>query len=340
MTPSPTTPDTGNNNSSNSSSAITKIVYPTNLINDSATRYGNQFMALYINGSPDSGTTFSGASRKPQIKDVNGNPVNYSNAPGHSGSVLNNFNLTNGGNIRINQGTNTLYAIYLPIPSNLATSFNMTYEEFAFGTKGADAISGVVSGAGNAAISRYTKGAAAEGNSVGAIAGVGAQKLINGVGDIAAATVQVTTEKTINPHQQLLFKGVGFRKFSFEYSLVARNKTEADTLDYIIRLLRFYMHPGLALASLLYSYPNEFDIEFWILDKGVASHNKYLPFYSTSILESMSVSYSDSKEFSSHADGSPVTYKLTLSFKESQILNKTVINAFDTYVNNGGIQIQ
>lgn len=317
---------------------ITKVLYPSNLINDNS-RYGNQFMALYINVDTKPGTKFSGSGKyTPIVKDKNGTPVETSKLPGHLGSVVNNFTqrgisstLAAGGNIRGgDQGKQTLYAVYLPIPMNLATAFGVEYEEFSFGSEAAKLGMGVLKSGVDAA----TK-------SVSSVIGKGFGAAIKGLlnSDLAANAVSVKTGLTINPHKQLLFKGVGLRNFDFTYKLIARNSNEANVIDWIIRLLRFYMHPDLD-GAFLYTYPSEFDMEFFVMENGNPIHNKYLPFFSTSVLKDLTVNYGGGKEFASHKDGSPVEYELTLKFQETQILNKTVINAFDTYVNNGGLQIQ
>lgn len=316
--------------SNSPSQPLKKIVYPSNLINGNS-RYGNQFMALYINTDTNPGTTFSGANNQPQIKDPNGNAVQI--APGHSGSIINNFTAAAaGGNLirSTSQGSTTLYAIYLPIPMNLAADFGITYDEFEFGTEAAKLAQSVI----GKGLQEFNKTVSITG--VKALLG-GAQELLNSGLALNAAGAYNTI--AINPHKQLLFKGVGLRKPKFTYKLIARNKDERDTIDYIIRLLRFYMHPDLD-GAFLYKYPSEFDMEFYILNNGVAQHNPYLPFFTTSVLQNLSVNYTGGKEFSSHSDGAPVEYELSLEFQETQVLNKSVINAYDTYVNNGGLQIQ
>ena len=130
---------------------LQKIIYPSNLINNNS-RYGNQFMALYIN--TDNNTRSSKSISKttsPIIKDKDGNPVDTAKLPSHLGSILNNFNGTGnniasraldtasrGGNLRAtNQGSITPYAIYLPVPMNLSSAFNIEYNPFEFGTEAA-----------------------------------------------------------------------------------------------------------------------------------------------------------------------------------------------------------
>ena len=322
---------------------LRKIVYPENLIKANS-RYGNQFMALYINVTPG-GTTFSGANNPPQVKDVTGSTVSNLTGTLHGGSVINKFTskgfvdavtletASRGGIIRANgQGSQTAYAIYLPVPLNLSTSFGMSYVDFEPGTDATKLIQSTFSGlVGTAAQLLGVKGKAAAGVVKGVSDMLG--------GDTIRNLAEANTGVTINPHKQMLFKGVALREFDLKYNLVARNQSEANVLDYIIRLLRYYMHPDLD-GAFLYKYPDEFDIEFYTLDQnGNGIRNKYLPFFSTCVLKNMTINYGG-KEFVTHSDGAPVEYELTLKFGETQILNKSVINAFDVDVNGGGLVIQ
>ena len=327
---------------------LQKIIYPSNLINNNS-RYGNQFMALYIN--TDNNTRSSKSISKttsPIIKDKDGNQVDTTKLPSHLGSIVNNFNgigsivnnfnvtgildtASRGGNLRAtNQGSITPYAIYLPVPMNLSSAFNIEYSPFEFGTEAAKLLE----------------------TSIRSITGVAAEVASSLFGQAALATIPAALSKlslsafgaanqvAINPHRQLLFKGVGLRKFDFTYKLVARNVTETQTIDYIIRLLRYYMHPELN-GALLYTYPSEFDLEFWSIDSnGNPVRNTFLPFISTSVLQDLTVNYSGNKEFSSHPDGSPVEYELTLKFQETQVLNKNVIDYFDSYIRNENIAVE
>ena len=316
-----------------------KIVYPENLIKANS-RYGNQFMALYINVTPG-GNTFSGAKNPPQIKDVDGYTV--SSQTGHSGSVINKFTqntvqdtAAKGGIIRATgQGSQTAYAIYLPVPLNLSTSFGMSYmDSFEPGTDAAKLVEsqlvGLVGTAGEV-VSRIPF--------IGPLLG-GLAKVATDNADTLRNVLEANKALAINPHKQMLFKGVALREFDLKYNLVARNQSAANVLDYIIRLLRYYMHPDLD-GAFLYKYPDEFDIEFYTLNEtGYGVRNKYLPFFSTCVLKNMTINYGGGKEFVTHSDGAPVEYELTLKFGETQILNKTVINAFDSDVNGEGLVIE
>jgi hypothetical protein len=321
----------------------TTITYPLNLITASGSRYGNQLMALYINTDSTAKST-----AKPYNTKVNG--LNGIEIPrGYAeGSIINNFNTSQGGNYfqflrtDASKTTRTSHAIYLPVPMNLTTSSGIQYDDYEFGTEavklGFSAVESVLGAAAGAAISKLniTALAAARGNS-----GLNALKsAADRASTYALNSASAASRMTINPHKQLLFKGVGFREFSFTYNFVARNVDETNAIDYIIRLLRYHMHPDMSsVTDLAFNYPSEFDIAFFDISK-TPSLNKYLPTISTCVLQKLDVNYSGGKEFVVHNDGSPVEINVVMAFKEIQIMNKTVLNVFDEYIHTGSLQVQ
>lgn len=333
--PSPITPEV----------TATTITYPSNLITNSGSRYGNQLMALYIN--TDSTAKSTAAVYKTKVTGMNGDEI--AKTRGFAGSIINNFNTSEGGEFfqflrtDASKTTRTSHAIYLPIPMNLTTSSGIQYDDYEFGTEavklGFGAVGAVGAGAVTAAVSALSKtalGAARATSALGAL-----KDAADRASTYALNSASAATRMTINPHKQLLFKGVGFREFSFTYNFVARNEDETNAIDYIIRLLRYHMHPDMsAVTDLAFNYPSEFDIAFFDISTGQPKLNQYLPAISTCVLQKLDVNYSGGKEFIVHQDGSPVEINVVMSFKEIQIMNKTVLNHFDSYVHNGSLNIQ
>ena len=320
----------------------TTIVYPRDLVH-AGNRYGNQFMAIYIN--VDSDTKSPDIKFSPTIKTVAGVPARgkASDDSQITGSIIDKFQSNQGGNFigRSSGGSKTLKSIYLPIPLNISANAEAKYEGFDFGTEAAKL--------GSAAI--------------GSVADLGIDALKVRFGNIAGSAfdqMKSTAEKTatfavnaasaklgkiINPHKQLLFKGVELRNFTFQYKLVARDETETNTIDYIIRLLRYHMLPDLGSGfaglgtGLALTYPSEFDMAFYMYDgNSQPKLNPYLPAISTCVLTKMDVTYGE-KEIVSHVDGSPVELTLSLSFQETQVMTKSVVNAFDSYIHGEGLAI-
>ena len=144
MDPATTTPDP------------TTIVYPSDLVHKD-NRYGNQFMAIYIN--VDSNTPTDISNYKAKIRTVDGSAVSRGTQsggeggvttlagiyakPGNdiTGSIIENFSSSQGGNFTDRDSSlgggksKTLKSIYLPIPLNISANAEAKYEGFDFGTE-------------------------------------------------------------------------------------------------------------------------------------------------------------------------------------------------------------
>ena len=351
----------------------TTIVYPSDLVHKD-NRYGNQFMAIYIN--VDSNTATDISNYKPKITTVDGTVVSRGTQqggeggtatvtsgllPGNppirpsvniTGSIIQNFSTAQGGNAFDRNSTGngdrsrTLKSIYLPIPLNISANAKAEYAGFEFGEEARKlGYSALEQGLGVASSLAASKGLLA---GAAATQGIAMAKAIS---NYALSESSAKLGRILNPHKQLLFKGVELRNFDFQYKLVARNVEETDTIDYIIRLLRYHMLPdlgsgipfigaiGLSGAGMVLKYPSEFDMAFYMYDdEGNPKLNPYLPAISTCVLTKMDVTYGE-KEIVSHADGSPVELTLSLSFQETQVMTKSVVKAFDSYINTGTLKI-
>jgi hypothetical protein len=337
----------------------TTIVYPNDLVHAN-NRYGNQFMAIYINVDNDTSTDIS--NYKAKITTADGIVVSRGTQQGGkggvttgggafvkpnniiTGSIIENFNSSQGGNFIDRNSTlgggksKTLKSIYLPIPLNISANAEAKYDGFDFGTEAIKLGVSVIGGAANLSIAAMTKGKGKLGGALSSIS--------DKIGTLTLNAMSAKAGKIVNPHKQLLFKGVELRNFTFQYKLVARDKTETDTIDYIIRLLRYHMLPdlgkgflgGYGTGGLALIYPSEFDMAFYMYEGNSPKLNPYLPAISTCVLTKMDVTYGE-KEIVSHADGSPVELTLSLSFQETQVMTKSVVNAFDSYIHGEGLAI-
>jgi hypothetical protein len=332
-------------------------------------------MAIYINVDNDTTTDIS--NYKPKITTVDGTPVNRGTQqgggggtatvtsgflPGNppirpsvdiTGSIIQNFSTAQGGNAIDRNSTGngdrsrTLKSIYLPIPLNISANAKAEYAGFEFGEEARKIGYSALDQGLNLAASLA---AASKGPSAGAAATQGIA-MAKAISNYALSGSSAKLGRILNPHKQLLFKGVELRNFDFQYKLVARNVEETDTIDYIIRLLRYHMLPdlgsgipfigavGLSGAGMALKYPSEFDMAFYMYDgNSQPKLNPYLPAISTCVLTKMDVTYGE-KEIVSHADGSPVELTLSLSFQETQVMTKSVVKAFDSYINTGNLKI-
>lgn len=363
MTTMETPPEIANSTILTASGSIeynpTNIVYPSDLVHK-GNRYGNQFMAIYINVDNNTATDIS--NYKPKITTVDGTVVSRGTQSGGkggvttiggvfvtpgsdiTGSIIENFNSSQGGNFIDRDSTlgggksKTLKSIYLPIPLNISANAEAKYDGFDFGTEATKLGTSVIGGVLGLTLEAAFKGA---GSFVRQI-----KSISDKTSTLALNAASAKSGKIINPHKQLLFKGVELRNFTFQYKLVARNEIETNTIDYIIRLLRYHMLPDLGTgfggigvgSGVALIYPSEFDMAFYTYEGDSPKLNPYLPAISTCVLTKMDVTYGE-KEIVSHADGSPVELTLSLSFQETQVMTKSVVKAFDSYIHTGNLNI-
>jgi len=139
----------------------------------------------------------------------------------------------------------------------------------------------------------------------------------------------------VNPHMAVLYKGVSFRIFHFEFHLMPRNPQESESIKNIIYSFKYAAHPNAgepdalgnfktpassgsgAANSYLFQYPDNFIIGLF------SPADDYLFRISTCVLESMDVDYAGSgiPSFFDYT-GAPVDIRLTLDFKETEVMTK------------------
>lgn len=125
---------------------------------------------------------------------------------------------------------------------------------------------------------------------------------------------------TANPKKEVIFQGVNFRTFTLDYRFFPSSEQEMKTIDHIIRLLKFHMHPEYITSSQwTFLYPSEFDITFFTTD---GQENIWVSKIGTSVLQNVSVNYTPDGLWSNHRHGAPTGINLTLNFQELSILTK------------------
>ena len=130
----------------------------------------------------------------------------------------------------------------------------------------------------------------------------------------------------LNPQVQVLFEGIGFRNFQFDFLLTPYSQEEANTIKKIIEKFKYASAPkiepnGVFSQGLFMQIPNTFNIEF--LHKGARNENVHR--IGESVLTNVNVDYSGAGTWATHNDGSPVQIRLTLQFTETIIIDKNKI---------------
>jgi hypothetical protein len=133
--------------------------------------------------------------------------------------------------------------------------------------------------------------------------------------------------QAMNPQLQVLFRGVGFRSFQFDFVFTPYSKEETETVKKIIESFKYASAPeinpnGYFSQGVFMKVPFPFKIDF--LYKG--KENPYVHRIGETVLENINVDYGPNG-WATFNDGSPVQIKLTLQFKETVIVDKNKIKA-------------
>jgi hypothetical protein len=132
--------------------------------------------------------------------------------------------------------------------------------------------------------------------------------------------------QAINPQMQVLFQSVGFRTHQFDFTLTPYSAEEAQAIKNIIYEFKYASAPEInrngvfGTQGMFFKVPDMFDIQFFYNGK----INENVHKITRCVLENISVDYAPIG-WVTYDGGQPVQTKLTLQFKEIEIVDKTRI---------------
>lgn len=204
-------------------------------------------------------------------------------------------------------------AIALHIPNQLSVRYGMQWseEDTALVQGAADAIQAALGRKGSNGKMSTLPQVAREGGAAIALNKVQNPGAVSAALGIAA-----------NPKKEQVFKGVDFRKFTFDYQFFPRDEAEAQNVMNIIEQFKLHMHPEFkSQLNYVWIYPSEFDIIYYT----GGTENLHLHRHTSCVLEEMNVNYTPNGSFSVFANGMPTQINMSLGFKELQILSKETV---------------
>ena len=151
-----------------------------------------------------------------------------------------------------------------------------------------------------------------------------------GQSDFGKSAFATMTGMVQNPMLEMLYTSPQFRTFRFDFMFYPKSEKEAEEVQKILARLRFHQAPELKRE--FYGFylvpPSEFDIKFYYN----GSINPNIPPISTCVLEQIDVDYAPNG-FTAYevpgqtkptlgGTGMPVAIRLSLQFKETEILTK------------------
>jgi hypothetical protein len=124
----------------------------------------------------------------------------------------------------------------------------------------------------------------------------------------------------------MIYRGIGLRSFTLAFVFTPNSQDESNEVNYIINQFKYHFAPTLMAGkevssdSMYLIPPSIFTISFMI--DGV--ENKFLPKYGNCVLKDLDINYTPNG-WASYDDGAPVQTTLTLTFTETEILDKMKI---------------
>jgi hypothetical protein len=145
---------------------------------------------------------------------------------------------------------------------------------------------------------------------------------ISAVRSNAGKLLLSTQGLAINPQNQLLFDGIGFRNYSMSFTFTPYSKEEANSVKEIIKMFKMHAAPRLVKGAggMLFIPPSSFKLGFFFNGK----INENIGKVAESVIESIEVNYAPNG-WSAHTDGAPVQTTMTISFKEIELIDRAKI---------------
>lgn len=225
-------------------------------------------------------------------------------------------------------------SVALYLPANVSDNTGATYEGMETG------LAGLIAAGGGAFVRNmrnndYEAAARSLISGTAAIAGETVKRLVGELGAIATGTDEETIRGLAakafgtaeNPFIEMLFKQMNLREFSYEFTFSPRNQKEAEEVQAIIKLFRFHMAPELMGNNKRYlRLPSTFDIHYMYQHSLESGHeNNFYSKIATCVLSGVNVDYTPGG-VKSFQDGSPTQITMGLSFQETELLTKDMIN--------------
>ena len=238
---------------------------------------------------------------------------------------------------RQNSQLENIGTVYLNMPNNIALSEDIGWGGESLGVVGA-ITKGALKGGTDTTNALLGAGAGAAGNILSAAAGGLAGRILSKIpgvsgwtggflGAIAGETIQRGGEAAFsvkqNPYMEMMFSGIGFRSFKFDFVFRARNKSEINMVGKIIQMFRQHSRPswqGGALGKSFMKYPQEYKIQFLTDIKGAYKDNLHLPTLKPCVCSNVETNFTPDNVWSAFENGAPVSITLGLTFQEKELV--------------------
>ena len=203
--------------------------------------------------------------------------------------------------------------VKLFIPESLANSSKSNYE----GTSNGSLFSGLAN------IGELAQLSDEEASGLEKIMGIGtdAAGILGSLGgDSAEVGLQAAGMTTAAANRHILFKGIEYRTFSYQYNIMPRTASESAQMADIIKWFRIQMLPDVNDSGSFFTPPNYFQIEYFINGAPADYLHKIKP----SVLTDCEVTFGGNGSFGKFKNtGAPSVIAMNLTFQEIQLVTKS-----------------
>lgn len=212
-------------------------------------------------------------------------------------------------------------SIRLPIPKELNDTVNVQYSQTELGPligASVDSIAAQLQGGQNRSFDSIVNqvGGIAAGAATQSLLGAAAGTTIGSAVTTLVSAASSLSGLAINPFQTVLFKSPNFKKHRFSWRLVPKNEQESKNIEFILRLFKYHMLPGISVAgSVFFSYPEILEVKLFPKDE-------YLYRFKPCVVESVNVNYAPNGPSFYRASSAPTAVEFSISLQEIEIWTK------------------
>jgi hypothetical protein len=139
--------------------------------------------------------------------------------------------------------------------------------------------------------------------------------------DTGTAIYQNHNKLILTPYMSLIFRGVNFRTFSFEFKFTPKNEKESTEIYNIWKEFRKAQHPKHINAAFR-GYPKEVEISYIHSGSGglPSQQNHWLNKFKKCVINDVSLNYTSAGFYSPMRDGFPGATTMNITFTENETL--------------------
>jgi len=146
-----------------------------------------------------------------------------------------------------------------------------------------------------------------------------ARSASSGTGLNLSGALEHTRQSVVNPNLKLLFKGINMRTFQFSFMFSPRSEAEVLQSLAIVKSFKYYSAPW--IEGPFHHYPALFNIQLMKRPAtGGAVENLFK--YKKAACTSVTVDYAPNSIWATFKDGTPVSFRMDLSFTETDVVTR------------------